>query len=110
MVMQLLAADKPSAAKHGPHQFPKRLRDGRHRSTSAVRLSDAQRPQLAQFFVGVFDAFPLRWSGLHPQEAKALAKGEVFFLVTGRYDAETKRVGMRFGGDRRRPRTPLPRG
>ncbi len=44
----------------------------------------------AEFFVDLFDAFPVQWSGLHPQKAEGLAKGEVFYLVTGRFAAESE--------------------
>jgi uncharacterized protein Yka (UPF0111/DUF47 family) len=44
----------------------------------------------AKFFVGLFDAFPMHWSGLHQEKAEGLAGGETFYLVNGRYEAESE--------------------
>jgi uncharacterized protein Yka (UPF0111/DUF47 family) len=43
----------------------------------------------AQFFVSLFDAFPVRWSGMHQEKAEGLGKEGTFYLVTGNYEAET---------------------
>ena len=43
----------------------------------------------AQFFVNLFDAFPVRWSGLHQEKAEGLGEEGTFYLVTGNYEAET---------------------
>ena len=50
--------------------------------------TDVHEPR-AKFFINLFDAFPVRWSGLHAETAKGLAKGEAFYLVTGSHEAES---------------------
>jgi uncharacterized protein Yka (UPF0111/DUF47 family) len=42
----------------------------------------------AKFFTRLFDAFPLRWSGLDRQKADGLGDDGVFYLVTGRFEAD----------------------
>jgi len=54
-----------------------------------VTHTDVHEPR-AKFFIGLFDAFPVRWSGLNPEKAEGLAEGAAFYLVTGRYDAESQ--------------------
>ena len=44
----------------------------------------------AKFFVELFDRFKVSWSRLHQTSAEGLAEGEAFYLVTGRYQAETE--------------------
>ena len=44
----------------------------------------------AKFFINLFDAFPVRWSGLTQEKAQGLAEGEPFYLVEGRYEAESE--------------------
>jgi uncharacterized protein Yka (UPF0111/DUF47 family) len=44
----------------------------------------------AKFFVALFDAFPVQWSGLHQEKAEGLAGGEAFYLINGRYEAESE--------------------
>ena len=41
----------------------------------------------AKFFLGLFDAFPVKWSRLRQERAEGLAKGEAFYLISGRYEA-----------------------
>jgi len=57
-------------------------------STVTVTHSDVHDAR-AKFFVGLFDAFPVEWSRLHQLSAEGLAEGEAFYLVTGRYLANT---------------------
>ncbi len=56
--------------------------------TVTITHTDVHRTR-AEFFVGLFRAFPVEWSGLHAEKAEGLAEGEPFYLVTGRYRAET---------------------
>jgi uncharacterized protein Yka (UPF0111/DUF47 family) len=42
----------------------------------------------AKFFTRLFDAFPLHWSGLDRQQADGLGDDGVFYLVTGRLEAD----------------------
>jgi uncharacterized protein Yka (UPF0111/DUF47 family) len=42
----------------------------------------------AKFFVGLFDAFPVQWSGLDREKAEGLGDDGVFYLITGRFQAE----------------------
>jgi uncharacterized protein Yka (UPF0111/DUF47 family) len=53
-----------------------------------ITHTDVHEPR-AKFFINLFDAFPVRWSGLQAETAKGLAKGEAFYLVTGNYEAES---------------------
>jgi uncharacterized protein Yka (UPF0111/DUF47 family) len=53
-----------------------------------ITHTDVHQPR-AQFFVNLLDAFPVHWSGIREQKAAGLAKGAAFYLVTGRYQAET---------------------
>jgi uncharacterized protein Yka (UPF0111/DUF47 family) len=43
----------------------------------------------AKFFVNLFDRFKVEWSHMHERSAEGLAEGEVFYLVSGRYDGKT---------------------
>ncbi|HMK41672.1 MAG TPA: hypothetical protein VK451_08950 [Methyloceanibacter sp.] len=54
-----------------------------------VTHSDVHAPR-AKFFVELFDRFKVGWSRLHQTSAEGLAEGEAFYLVTGRYQAETE--------------------
>ncbi len=56
-------------------------------SAVTVTHSDVHEPR-AKFFRGLFDAFPVKWSRLHQERAEGLAKGEAFYLISGRYQAE----------------------
>ena len=42
----------------------------------------------SKFFAGLFDEFPVVWSGLDRQRAEGLGDEGVFYLVTGRYEAK----------------------
>ncbi|MDC7789686.1 hypothetical protein PQJ75_29600 [Rhodoplanes sp. TEM] len=53
------------------------------RDEVTVTYSDVHRPR-AQFFTGLLDGFPVRWSGLEPARAAGLGEGAAFYLVTGR--------------------------
>jgi uncharacterized protein Yka (UPF0111/DUF47 family) len=53
-----------------------------------VTYTDVHRAR-AEFFCGLFDQFPVHWSGLDRNSAKALGDLGDFFLLTGRYEAET---------------------
>ena len=56
-------------------------------SAVTVTHSDVHEPR-AKFFLGLFDAFPVKWSRLRQERAEGLAKGEAFYLISGRYEAE----------------------
>jgi hypothetical protein len=43
----------------------------------------------AKFFIALFDAFPAQWSGLDRKKAEGLGDDGVFYLVTGRYEADS---------------------
>src|SRR5262245_9575668 len=43
----------------------------------------------AKFFTPLFDTFPLYWSGLDRQKADGLGDDGVFYLVTGRFEADS---------------------
>jgi len=47
----------------------------------------------AKFFTGLLSALPVRWSGLDRKKAEGLGDDGVFYLVTGRYEAD--RDGLR---------------
>jgi hypothetical protein len=53
-----------------------------------VTLTDVHRAR-AEFFRGLFDHFAIHWRGLDRESAKAPGDVGDFFLVTGRYEAET---------------------
>ncbi len=59
------------------------------KSSVTVTHSDVHAPR-AKFFVNLFDRFKVNWSRMHQTSAEGLAEGEAFYLVTGRYDAETR--------------------
>ena len=42
----------------------------------------------SKFFAGLFDEFPVVWSGLDRHRAEGLGAEGVFYLVTGRYEAK----------------------
>jgi uncharacterized protein Yka (UPF0111/DUF47 family) len=42
----------------------------------------------AKFFTGLYRKFPVQWSGLDRKSAEGLGNGGVFYLVTGRFQAE----------------------
>jgi hypothetical protein len=44
----------------------------------------------AKFFIDLFKDFPVSWSGLTQERAQGLAEGEPFYLVEGRYEAESE--------------------
>jgi uncharacterized protein Yka (UPF0111/DUF47 family) len=49
-----------------------------------VTYSDVHRTR-AKFFIGLFDNFSTRWSGLEEKSAAGLGDDRTFYLVTGRY-------------------------
>jgi uncharacterized protein Yka (UPF0111/DUF47 family) len=53
-----------------------------------VTYTDVRRAR-ARFFVGLFDRFAVTWSGLDREAAKGLADDGAFYLVTGRFAADT---------------------
>lgn len=56
-------------------------------STVCITYTDVHLGR-SKFFAGLFDEFPLQWSGLDRQQAKGLGDEGVFYLVTGRYEAK----------------------
>jgi uncharacterized protein Yka (UPF0111/DUF47 family) len=54
----------------------------------SVTHTDVHRAR-ARFFTGLLNGFPAQWSGLDATKAEGLADDGAFYLVTGRYDAET---------------------
>ncbi|MFI5011260.1 MAG: hypothetical protein ACHQAY_02830 [Hyphomicrobiales bacterium] len=52
-----------------------------------ITYTDVHLPR-AKFFTGLFRKFPVEWSGLDRQKAEGLGNQGVFYLVTGRYQAE----------------------
>lgn len=50
--------------------------------TVSVTYTDVHRPR-AKFFMGLFDRFDVRWSGLNRHAAAALGDDDGFYLVTG---------------------------
>jgi uncharacterized protein Yka (UPF0111/DUF47 family) len=55
----------------------------------AITHTDVHRAR-ARFFTGLMSGFPVRWSGLDAKRAEGLGDGGAFYLVTGRYDAQTR--------------------
>ncbi len=53
---------------------------------ASVTYTDVHRGR-TRFFMGLFDGAGVSWSPLTEQAADGLAKGEAFYLVTGRYEA-----------------------
>ena len=51
--------------------------------TVTITYTDVHRAR-AQFFIALFDAFPIEWSGLAQKSAAALGEDSEFYLVTGR--------------------------
>jgi uncharacterized protein Yka (UPF0111/DUF47 family) len=60
-----------------------------------VTYTDIHRAR-AGFFVALFDRFAVKWSGLGQQRAKGLAEGDAFYLITGRYQADTDKIREAF--------------
>ena len=56
-------------------------------STVCITYTDVHLGR-SKFFAGLFDEFPLQWSGLDRQQAEGLGDEGVFYLVTGRYEAK----------------------
>lgn len=56
-------------------------------ATVTVTHTDVHKAR-AKFFVGLFDQFPVQWSGLDRGPTDELGD-QAFCLITGRYDAET---------------------
>ena len=54
----------------------------------------------------LFDRFKVSWSRLHQTSAEGLAEDEAFYLVTGRYQAETEEARVRSWRRRRCPGVP----
>jgi len=57
-------------------------------NTVTVTYTDVHRIR-AKFFVGLFDGFAMTWSGLDRHAAQGLGDDGTFYLVTGRFEAET---------------------
>jgi uncharacterized protein Yka (UPF0111/DUF47 family) len=55
----------------------------------SITHTDVHRAR-ARFFTGLLNGFPVQWSGLDATKAEGLAEEGAFYLVTGRYDAETR--------------------
>jgi len=60
-----------------------------------ITHSDVHEPR-AKFFVGLFDPFAVKWNRLRQARAEGLAEGETFYLVTGRYEAESSETQKSF--------------
>jgi uncharacterized protein Yka (UPF0111/DUF47 family) len=54
----------------------------------SITHTDVHRAR-ARFFTGLLNDFPVQWSGLDAKKAEGLAEGGAFYLVTGRFVAET---------------------
>ena len=57
-------------------------------NTVTVTYTDVHLPR-AKFFIALFDKFRVNWSGLDRRSAAGLGEESTFFLVTGRYEAES---------------------
>jgi uncharacterized protein Yka (UPF0111/DUF47 family) len=57
-------------------------------SAVTITYSDVHLPR-AKFFTGLFRGFDVAWSGLERKSVVGLAEGGVFYLVTGRYAADS---------------------
>jgi len=57
-------------------------------TTVTITYTDVHRAR-AQFFMGLFEDFPVRWSGLSEQSAAPLGEKGEFCLVTGCYTCES---------------------
>ncbi|MGE5260591.1 MAG: hypothetical protein ACM3MH_06900 [Actinomycetota bacterium] len=64
-------------------------------SSVTVTHSDVHSAR-AKFFINLFDRFKVKWSRMHETSAAGLAEGEAFYLVTGRYDAESQEAMCAF--------------
>ena len=53
-----------------------------------ITYTDVHRAR-AKFFIGLFDRFAIAWSGLNREAAKGLGDGDVFYLITGRFTANS---------------------
>jgi uncharacterized protein Yka (UPF0111/DUF47 family) len=53
-----------------------------------ITYTDIHRAR-AKFFVSLFDRFAVQWSGLGRETAKGLGEDDAFYLITGRYQADT---------------------
>lgn len=60
-----------------------------------VTYTDVHRAR-AKFFVGLFEEFPAKWSGLDRHSADGLGDDGNFYLVTGQYQATTARESDAF--------------
>jgi uncharacterized protein Yka (UPF0111/DUF47 family) len=60
-----------------------------------VTYTDIHRAR-ARFFIALFDRFAVEWSGLGRQKAKGLAEGDAFYLITGRYQADSDKSSEAF--------------
>ncbi len=56
-------------------------------ATVNVTHTDVHRAR-AKFFVRMLERFPAQWAGLERQKSEHLGDDGIFYLVTGRYDAE----------------------
>jgi uncharacterized protein Yka (UPF0111/DUF47 family) len=57
--------------------------------TVTVTYTDVHRAR-AKFFVALFDRFAVQWTGLNRESAKGLGENDSFYLVTGRYTADSE--------------------
>ena len=57
------------------------------KNSVTVTYTDVHRAR-AKFFIGLFDKFQAKWSGLDRHTAAGLGDDNAFFLVTGQYKAE----------------------
>ena len=60
------------------------------KNSVTVTYTDVHRAR-AKFFIGLFDKFQAKWSGLDRHTAAGLGDDNSFFLVTGQYQAESSR-------------------
>ena len=58
------------------------------KNSVTVTYTDVHRAR-AKFFVGLFEKFPAKWSGLDRHVAAGLGDDNAFFLVTGQYQADS---------------------
>jgi hypothetical protein len=58
------------------------------KNSVTVTYTDVHRAR-AKFFIGLFDKFEAKWSGLDRHTAAGLGDDNSFFLVTGQYQAES---------------------
>ncbi len=69
--------------------------------TVTITHTDVHRTR-AEFFVGLFRAFPIEWSGLHAEKAEGLAEGEPFLSGHRALSGGNQRAAERVAGRRGR--------